>query len=58
MEISITREDIAAFKKFSTDPAFIEYLSVNAPSYLIALLVMEACKTFGDTLSQEIEAEE
>ena len=54
MEILINKEVIETFENFWTDPYFIEHLSVNAPDYITAALVIQACQDLTEKLINKL----
>lgn len=57
MEIIVNKEVIKTFEDFYTDPYFVEYLSVNAPNYTTATLVLHACEELTKKLSKMLNEE-
>lgn len=57
MEILINKEVIETFENFWTDPYFIEHLSVNAPDYTTAALVIQACQDLTEKLINKLNSE-
>lgn len=57
MKISIDKKVIKTFEDFWTDPYFVEFLSVNAPDYVTAALVIQACEDFTEKLKDRLNEE-
>lgn len=54
MEITINKETIDNFENYWTDPAFVEYLSVNAPDYIVAALILQSCEELTRKLRERL----
>ncbi|MBO7505122.1 hypothetical protein J6T66_03075 [bacterium] len=57
MEVLINKQVIETFQKFWSDPYFTEFLSVNAPDYTTAALIIQACDDLTRKLIDKLNAE-